>query len=115
MPGTRGAKNPALLVETRSRTAPALVYLCGARPLKFGDYTLSEGVEVPGAADWPRLEAWVGARSIRPAYAGEEYTSFEEFKARVDAERAEAEAEALAAELKAAEEAELQGATAGAQ
>lgn len=111
MPGTRGRKDPALLLQTRSRTAPAQVYLCGGRPLKVGDYTLTEGVEVPGAAEWRRLEAWVGARAVRPAVSGEQYVTFEDFKAKVDAERAELAAIAEKVEIEAA----LQGASAGEQ
>lgn len=56
-----------------------MVYVCGARPLKFREHTLTEGVEVPGAADWTRIEAWVNARAIRKIPADQPYTSYEEF------------------------------------
>jgi hypothetical protein len=101
MPSTRGRKDPSLLNPVRKTTAAAAVYIVNGRSMKMGDYELPAGVEVPGAAEWPRVEAWSGARRIRPAASGEQYITFEEFTAKVDAERAEiAEAQAkLEAEL----------------
>jgi hypothetical protein len=112
----RGRKDASLLVPTARAQAPTGVYISVGRPLKLGEYELPPGVEVPGAEGWPRIEAWVNARRVRQARAGEEYVPFEEFRAQVDQERAVA-LEALAAlealeAAKAAEqdENELQGA-----
>lgn len=88
MPSTRGRKNPALLSPVRTSTAAAVAYIVCGRPLKMGTYELPAGVEVPGAAEWPRVEAWIGARRIRPAASGEEYISYEDYTAAIDAERA---------------------------
>lgn len=107
MPATRGRKDPSLLAPVRQRTAPNVVYVVANRALKIGDYSVPAGVEVPGAASWPRVEAWVSARAIRQTFSGEKYTTFADFTAAVDAERAEVAAalEAVQASL-AAEQAE---------
>jgi hypothetical protein len=64
------------------------------------------GVEIPGAADWFRTEAWVEARRIRLAAPGEDFTPYEEWvKPHLEAEAAEAKRKAEEA-IKAAEEAE---------
>lgn len=122
MPSTRGRKDPSLLNPVRKNVAAAAVYVCSGRPLKVGDYEVPAGVEVPGAAEWPRVEAWIGARRIHPAASGEEYVTFKDFTAQVDAERAvlaEAEAKleaAIAAQaLEAIEADELVGVTTGAE
>ena len=79
-PARRGQR--VALVEDRPTEAQAVaLYVCGARPLDFGEMVLTEGVEVPGAADWPRVQAWVDARRIRMLRVGEEYTTFEDFRA----------------------------------
>lgn len=92
----RGRRNPALLepVRTRAEQGFTPIYVANGRDLKFGEYELPAGVEVPGAIDWPRVEAWVNARRIRQLRVDEPYTTFEDFKAKVDAERLAA-AEAL--------------------
>lgn len=71
-------------------------YVCGSKPLAFGEHTLTAGVEVPGAAAWTRLEAWTGARRVRKIEPGEKYVSFLEFtgrtyEAHVESQRREAE------------------------
>ena len=96
MPGTRGRKDPSLLAPARQKTAPAVVLVVTGRPLKVGTYEVPAGVEVPGAASWPRVEAWIGARRLRALATGEKYTTFEDFTAGDAAER-KAVADALAA------------------
>lgn len=59
----------------------APVYVVGTKPLPFGHHILLPGVEVPGAANWSRLEAWVSARRVRLAGDFEEYTSYDDFVA----------------------------------
>ncbi|HEY5787501.1 MAG TPA: hypothetical protein VIT65_22275 [Microlunatus sp.] len=114
----RGRKDSSLLVATKQGEPPTGVYISCGRPLKVGEYELPPGIEVPGAADWPRVEAWVNARRIRQVRVGEDYTPFETFKAGVDAERlealealiAEAEAEDAARTAAAQKQEQLQGA-----
>lgn len=77
-PARKGVRTT--IVE-RTEAQITATYVCGARPLDFGELVLTEGVEVPGASDWPRVQAWVDARRIRPLRVGEEYTTFEDFKA----------------------------------
>lgn len=55
------------------------IYVCGSKPLDFGEFTLTKGVEVPGAAAWTRIDAWTGARRIRKIEHDEKYISFLEF------------------------------------
>lgn len=77
----RGRKDPSLLApkaET-SGSRPTNVYVCGNKPLRVGELTLTAGVEVPGAAHWLRKDAWVSARVIREVREGEDYTTFEDF------------------------------------
>ena len=57
----------------------AVVYVAGPRGLKVGLHLLPEGVEVPGAASWPRREAWERSRVLFPVAAGEPYTSYEDY------------------------------------
>jgi hypothetical protein len=47
----------------------------------MGMLTLVEGVEVPGAGSWPRLEAWINARAVRRLLEGEDYISFDTYEA----------------------------------
>jgi hypothetical protein len=67
------------------------VYVCCAKPLRFEGVELVEGVEVPGAAKWPRLEAWIGARRVRALRPNEEYTTYADFSAALQAAAAAAE------------------------
>ena len=80
-PGTAAKGRRVALPELAPSSGPgrAVAYVCGGRPLRFGEHLLTAGVEVPGAADWLRLEAWVGARRVYPVYEGEEYVSYEQF------------------------------------
>ena len=78
-PTTRGRRVP-LVAGVPKEAAPG-VYVCGSKPLDYGDHVLTKGVEVPGAASWTRLDAWTGARRIRKIEAGEKYISFAEFTA----------------------------------
>jgi hypothetical protein len=55
------------------------VYVCGPKPLRFGELTLTQGVEVPEAANWPRVESWVSNHRIKALAAGEKCVSFLEF------------------------------------
>jgi hypothetical protein len=57
------------------------LYVCGPKPLRVGADVLHEGVEVPGAADWLRLESWVGCRRVRRIKATEEHTAYTDFVA----------------------------------
>lgn len=41
-----------------------IFYVVGRRPLRHQGKVLQPGEEVPGAAEWPRIEAWVSARSV---------------------------------------------------
>lgn len=83
------------------------MYVVYGRPLRFRSHILTKGVEVPGAADWTRLEAWVSARQVRLVAPGEEYTTYEAFTGMsLEDELAAEEVERLEAEL--AEEAERQ-------
>lgn len=105
-PGTaRRGQRVALPTEPPTSVGKVAAYVCGARPLKFGHRTLTEGVEVPGAAGWLRVEAWVSSRSIRPVLPGETFVTYEEFTgmtyedelAALEVERIEAEMAAEAA------------------
>lgn len=96
---TRGRRNPALLEQVRKDIDVVVTYVCGPKPLKLGEYTLTEGVEVPGAQSWPRVEAWEGARAIRKLSPGEPFTPFDEFKAPIDLEARISELEVLVRSL----------------
>ena len=78
-PVTRGKRGS--LVTGPAKDTVAKTYVCGSKPLDFGEYTLTKGVEVPGAASWTRLDAWTGARRIRKVEPGEKFISFAEFTA----------------------------------
>ncbi len=66
----RGRKDPALL--KRESTATVVVatpgyetfYVVSRKPMRHRGSVLAIGDEVPGAGDWPRLEAWLGARLV---------------------------------------------------
>lgn len=76
----RSGKRTALAKAPRvSDSAVAAVYVCTAKALDFGQFTLVKGVEVPGAAGWTRVDSWVGARRIRRIRADESFISFFEF------------------------------------
>ena len=49
-------------------TAPGatveIYYVVGKKPLNFRGDVLQPGAEIPGAGDWPRIEAWVNARQV---------------------------------------------------
>ena len=70
-----------LVVGAPVKDKSAGIYVCGSKPLDFGEHTLTAGVEVPGAASWTRLDAWTGARRIRKINSGEKYVTFAEFTA----------------------------------
>lgn len=75
----RRGRRTTLVPRTPVVGASVATYVCTARPLPFGYFTLTDGVEVPGAADWTRIDSWVGARRVRKVEQGEEFTSFMEF------------------------------------
>lgn len=78
----------------------ATTYVANVRELLFGEHKLTDGVEVPGAADWPRIEAWVNARRVRPIKDGEPFVSYEEFTGMsYEDEQAAHEVELIEAEL----------------
>lgn len=54
----------------RTRSQEATHYVVVRRPLAWEGLTLLVGETVPGAKDWPRLESWVRAGRIAPAYGG---------------------------------------------
>jgi hypothetical protein len=80
-PATVGRRVPLALEPSMPAARRVAGYVCGAKPLPFGDVILIEGVEVPGAADWRRLEAWVNARRVRPFYDGDDYVPYADFVA----------------------------------
>lgn len=45
-----------------------LHYVVSRRPLPLDDKVLEIGEVVPGAAQWPRVEAWVRAGRITPVF-----------------------------------------------
>lgn len=59
----------------------AVVYVAGPRGLDFGYFRLTEGVEVPGASDWLRREAWENARLLRAVGSGEPFIAYDDFTA----------------------------------
>lgn len=106
-PVRSGRKDPGLLAQTRApKTGVNPTYVCGIRPLLVGHLTLMKGVEVPGAGDWPRLEAWVSARRVLPVGPGADVIPFEEYRAAWEAAE-RLEQERVGAELTAAIEVEL--------
>lgn len=95
-PARSGRKNPQLL-ERKETVVDILgvgpVFVCTIKPLQYGEYTLTEGVEVPGAGDWVRVEAWVSARRIKAVPADSDYIRFEDFVAALEAPGPDLEAE----------------------
>ena len=79
-PVSRGQRT-ALPPRAEQPLVPA-TYVCGSKPLPFGEHTLTAGVEVPGAASWTRIDAWTGARRVRKIDPGEKYITFAEFTAK---------------------------------
>ena len=81
-PTTRGKRVPLVAAPAAGVADKADdVYVCGSKPLDFGELTLTAGVEVPGAASWTRIDAWVGARRVRKINPGEKHITFAEFTA----------------------------------
>lgn len=70
-----------------STVTGAHLYVCTIRPLRFGEDLLTEGVEVPGAQDWVRVEAWVNARRIKRISVDDAYIPYVDFKAERDQAR----------------------------
>lgn len=87
-PARSGRRSPQLLVEKPSAVdGPAGdLYVSCARGLKLGEYNLPEGVEVPGAEKWSRVEAWVNARRIRKIREDDAHIPFKVFEAWVNDE-----------------------------
>lgn len=86
------------------------VYVVSGRDLRYQGRLVPAGVEIPGAADWFRLSAWIDARRIRPVAPGEQYISYADWvKPQLEAEEA-ARAAQEAAELAAAERAAAEAA-----
>lgn len=78
MIAAKGKKDPALLQERR-RGVGGETFVVDLKPLRFGEYVLKPGTEVPGAGDWLRIESWVDARRVRAVSEGEPYLSFKDF------------------------------------
>src|SRR5690242_9653983 len=98
-PHTRG-KRIQLTPPAEKHVTEIATYVVNVRDLPFGHHMLTDGVEVPGAAEWPRIEAWVSARRVRPVKAGESFTTYEEFTGMSYAdEQAALEVERIEAEL----------------
>lgn len=80
-PARRGRRvqlqEPPVVVEATGD----VLYVTTARPLKVGVLTLPEGVEVPGAGSWPRVESWVSARRLRKITSDQDHIPFEVFEA----------------------------------
>lgn len=70
-----------------SEASGAHLYVCTVRPLRYGNDVLTEGVEVPGAAEWIRVEAWVNSRRIRKISVDDAYIPYADFKAKADQAR----------------------------
>src|SRR5690242_19287313 len=97
---TRGKRVALPPAQPPSAEGGAPVYVVHNRPLKFGGHTLPKGTEVPGAADWTRVEAWVNARQIHRLQPGEDYVTYEAFAGMTwEDEQAAAEVERIEAEL----------------
>lgn len=66
-PVRSGKKDPSLLLEVKrpaaqGETAP--VYVVGTKPIKHRGEILAPGTPVPDAAEWPRLEGKLRARTL---------------------------------------------------
>jgi len=46
-------------------------------------------VEIPGAGDWPRIQAWLSCRRVRMIGENEEYVRFDDFAATWDSDHPE--------------------------
>lgn len=88
-PVRRGSKNPDLLLPRAAAEETDGTLLVTGRPLRVGENLLPAGVVVPGAASWPRLSAWISCRQIRRIQPDAEHTTYEDFLAGVEAEKAE--------------------------
>lgn len=86
----RGTKDPSLLLQTKRPDQEAGMVLVTGKPLRVGEDLLPIGVVVPGAANWPRLDAWISCRQIKRVSADSEYTTYEDFVASLEAAKAEA-------------------------
>lgn len=76
-PAVRGQRIVLPMVATPP--APSATYVCGHKPLPIGSRVLYQGVEVPDADTWTRVEAWVSSRRIRKIEPGEVFVSYEDF------------------------------------
>jgi hypothetical protein len=88
-PALRGKRVDASVMAPQPPKAVGNTYVCGHKPLKLGHRVLHAGVEVPGAAEWTRIDAWVMARSVRVLVPDEEFTSFADFSEAWDIEHPE--------------------------
>lgn len=83
-PARSGRRNAALLEKPAppEPVVPAakVLYVCGARPLRFGEHVLTEGVEIPGAQEWVRVESWVSARRVRKVSQDDPHIPFAVFE-----------------------------------
>lgn len=88
-PVTRGKRVELLQAPPPAETEDAdHIYVCTARPLRVGPYILREGVEVPGAGKWLRLESWVNTRRVRRIKSSDPHTSWDDFVAEVEIKEA---------------------------
>lgn len=92
MGARRGSRNAALLEPAPEKVAgPEVVYVVNRRPLTYRGVEIPVGVEVPDAASWLRIDAWVSARWVRPVAPGEEYRPYDEWLAEAEGTAAEPE------------------------
>ena len=63
-PAAKPKRAPAKKAAAKPVEPAGKVYLCGAKPLRMGAMILEPGDPVPGAAGWPRVDAWVRARRL---------------------------------------------------
>lgn len=79
-----GRRDPSLLVaDPEKAAAEGSVYVVSRRPMRYRGYLCPVGTELPDAATWVRIEAWVNARLVRRTEPGEEYVPFDDFVASV--------------------------------
>jgi hypothetical protein len=79
MAATRGKRLDSSVLSAKPKAKAPATYVCGSKPLPFGKFTLTAGVEVPDAGGWPRIESWVNARRVRKVEPGEKFITFAEF------------------------------------
>lgn len=84
-PARAGHRNATLLAPLPQPAPETDRVYATARPMKMGEHVLPLGVEVPGAAGWLRLEAWVNQRRLRLVLPGESYETYVDFLARAQA------------------------------